>query len=385
MKDKENIVDVSTLENFNLLPIWEKQEREKQPAEKKIFQKEKSSGQKKERRQNFKRHNLYFYTIFPNQETIQKVRAKIKQNGITYSLKEIANVLAEKKERLCIKIKSKNQNVFWKSKRSNTIFTSKEEAIEELLFTKENDQIQCNIENESTPTGDFSHVLKCPYSNKLIPPTNFHNFRQIVEHHLYEECLKVPAEEFVKKLIKVDDKDIVEQWKNESIQIYSYKIGQISNVKYNSISKLKAVINEDLERYFYKSEEVTIPFKDLASVPKAISTEINIFIKEKKRWYSQFLSHCLLNLKRGAFSTFKKNNEIFIRHNQRKSIGQLNGNELCANIIRQISDRKTIQKKELINLVKSEECLTKDILLALKWLSKEGYINEYSNGNVDLN
>ena len=385
MKDKEDIVDVSTLENFNLLPIWEKQEKKKQPAEKKIFQKEKRSGQKNNRKQNSKKHNLYFYTIYPNQETVQRVRAKIKENGITYSLKEIANVLAEKNERLCIKIKSKNQNVFWKSKRSNSFFTSREEAVAHLIFTKESNQIQCNIENESTPTGNFSHVLKCPYSNKLIPPTNFHNFRQIVEHHLYEECLKVPAEEFVKKLIKVDDTDMVEQWKNESIRNYTYKIRQRDNVKYNSISKLKTVINEDLERYFHKTEEVTIPFKDLSSVSKTISSEINIFLKEKKRWYSQFLSHCLLNLKRGAFSTFKKSNQIFIRYNQRKSIGQLNANELCANIIREISDQKTIQKKELINLVKSEDYLTKDILLELKWLSKEGYINEYSNGDVELN
>ena len=385
MKDEENIVDVSTLENFNLLPIWEKKEGKGKPEEKSVFRKEKRSGQKKERKQNSKKDNLYFYTIFPSQETIQKVRAKIKENGITFSLKEIANVLAEKKERLCIKIKSKNQNVFWKSKRSNAVYTTKEEAVLDLIFTKENNQIQCNIENESTPTGDFSHVLKCPHTNKLIPPTNFHNFRQIVEHHLYEECLKVPAEEFVKKLIKVDDRETIEQWKNESIKIYSYRIGQRSNAQYNSISKLKTVVDEDFEKYFYKSEEFTIPFKDLALLPKTISSELNIFIKEKKIWYSQFLAHCLINLKRGAFSTFKKNNEVFIRYNQRKSTAQLISNKLCTLIIQQIPNGKTIQKKDLIKMIKSEENLTKDILLELKWLTKEGYINEYSNGDIDLN
>jgi hypothetical protein len=386
MKDEEKSVDVSTLENFNLLPIWEKKEKKSKPEKKGVFHKEKKSGQKRrERKQSSKKHNLYFYTIFPNQETIQKVRTKIKENGITYSLKEIANVLAEKKERLCIKIKSKNQNVFWKSKRSNAVYTTKEEAVLDLIFTKENNQILCTIENESTPTGNFSHVLKCPHTNKLIPSTNFHNFKQIVEHHLYEESLKVPAEEFVNKLIKVDDRETVEQWKKESIKIYSYRIGQKSNARYNSISKLKTVVNEDFEKYFYKSDEFTIPFKDLASLPKVISSEISVFIQEKKIWYSQFLAHCLINLKRGSFCTFKKNNEVFIRYNQRKSSAQLISNKLCTLIIQQIPDSKTIQKKDLIKMIKSEENLTKDILLELKWLSKEGYINEYSNGDIDLN
>ena len=206
-----------------------------------------------------------------------------------------------------------------------------------------------------------------------------------MEHHLYEECLKVPAEEFVKRLIKVDDRETIEKWKNESIKIYSYRIGQRSNAQYNSISKLKTVVDEDFEKYFYKSEEFTIPFKDLALLPKTISSELNIFIKEKKIWYSQFLAHCLINLKRGAFSTFKKNNDVFIRYNQRKSTAQLISNKLCTLIIQQIPNGKTIQKKELIKMIKSEENLTKDILLELKWLTKEGYINEYSNGDIDLN
>ena len=385
MKDKEDIVDVSALANFNLLPIWEKEGRANQTAEKRVFQKEKRSRKKNEGKRTVKKHNLYFYTIFPNQETIQKVRAKIKENGITYSLKEIANVLAEKNERLSIKIKCKNQNVFWRSKRSNAIYTCKEDAASDIIFSKDNSQILCTIENESTPTGNFSHVLKCPYSNKLIPPTNFHKFREIVEHHLYEECLKIPVEEFINKLIKVDDKDTIEQWKKETIKFYSYEFGKGSKAKCNTISKLKTVINEDFEKHFYKTEELTLPFKDLASLPKVISTEINIFLHEKKIWYTQFLTHCLINLKRGAFTTFKKNNEVFIRYNQRKSTAQLISNRLCTLIINQITENKTIQKKDLINLVKSEQNLTKDILLELKWLSKEGYINEYSNGDLELN
>ena len=48
MKDKEDIVDVSTLANFNLLPIWEKKGRANQTAEKRVFQKEKGSRKKHE-------------------------------------------------------------------------------------------------------------------------------------------------------------------------------------------------------------------------------------------------------------------------------------------------------------------------------------------------
>lgn len=63
----------------------------------------------------------------------------------------------------------------------------------------------------------------------------------------------------------------------------------------------------------------------------------------------------------------------------------MNANKLVNEIFKVISENKNINKKAVIEILKTDAVTTKSIILEIKWLAKSGYINEYSTGSLELN
>ncbi|MDG1138588.1 MAG: hypothetical protein P8N49_03625 [Opitutales bacterium] len=390
MEKNENRVDVSTLKDFNLSPSWDTQEKHKfssnKTSDKTRRKKEYPSKSRGRATIPESKNSEFFYSVLPLKDIIREIKQKIKETSISYSLREIADVIAEKTDRLAVKIvcKSKSKNL-WQSKNTKRIYSEKDEAIHEILSLTKNKIIISVVNSEELPKGNFNYVLQCPRTQKLLPPTNFHDFKQIVEHHLLESEIRTSTDTYVNQLIKISDKDQIDCWSKEVIRRYSYKLVNDSEPVLYTLEKIRSLIEEKFETYFLKFNQIVVGAKEFDNLPNSINIEINNFLKNKKIWRKDFFISCIIYFKKSPFYSFKKGEFLYVRYNARKSAKGINANKLVNKIIMLISEKKNINKRTIVELLKTEEITTKEIIVEMKWLAKTGYINEYSDGTLDLN
>ena len=93
-------IDLSSLDNFDLSPEWESEEKKVRPTPKdKNLKSKKRPIRRKQKGElkNLKSSKSFLsFAITPNLEILQTLKEKIKLTGITYSIKEIASVITDR-------------------------------------------------------------------------------------------------------------------------------------------------------------------------------------------------------------------------------------------------------------------------------------------------
>ena len=96
---------------------------------------------------------------------------------------------------------------------------------------------------------------------------------------------------------------------------------------------------------------------------------------------------CLINLKKSHFTLFKyseKKHTYACAYKRNKfQDNQLNKNAL--KILSALTKSKQNKKSVLLKEDSLKELETKEILLELKWMVKEGFVTEFANGLIEVN
>ena len=102
-------------------------------------------------------------------------------------------------------------------------------------------------------------------------------------------------------------------------------------------------------------------------------------------WSKDFFVSIVINLKRSKFCVFKNEKGSFVRFGSRKKIQDSPTKELTSQILLDLSNASMLAKKSLIKTLRKKDYKLEEIVLELRWLVKEGYLNEYSNGMLETN
>ena len=398
MNEEDAEVDLSSLENFSLSPDWSSSKKPNFPQRNERFlgpknkdSRNRPKGGQPRKKANYAKRNTDFdlgwsFSIIPDVKILQTIKLKLKETGITYSLREITDVIASKNERLMVKIASKNpENQIWKSKTSDSYFISRESAVNNF-FSEEKTFIECKLIEEVMPKGNFMYIFQCPITKELLPPTSFHGFEDVVRHHIYSNRIKSTHEKFIDSLQKIEDKEKIDLWAKSPIKRYSYLLKIEENKEFQSIEALKLAIEKDFfSNFFISKNSLTIAANNLSIIESPLRAQIESFISDKRKWLKDLFTSCLVSLKRSKYCIFKKGEIIYVRQANRKSIENFETKKLTSEIIAIISSDSKVSKKSLSTKLQQKGFDLKELVLELKWLVKEGYINEYSDSSLELN
>ena len=398
MNEEDAEVDLSSLENFSLSPDWSSSKKPNFPPRNERFlgpknkdSRNRPKGGQPRKKANYAKRNTDFdlgwsFSIIPDVKILQTIKLKLKETGITYSLREITDVIASKNERLMVKIASKNpENQIWKSKTSDSYFISRESAVNNF-FSEEKTFIECKLIEEVMPKGNFMYIFQCPITKELLPPTSFHGFEDVVRHHIYSNRIKSTHKKFIDSLQKIEDKEKIDLWAKSPIKRYSYLLKIEENKEFQSIEALKLAIEKEFfSSFFISKNSLTIAANNLSIIESPLRAQIESFISDKRKWLKDLFTSCLVSLKRSKYCIFKKGEIIYVRQANRKSIENFETKKLTSEIIAIISSDSKVSKKSLSTKLQQKGFDLKELVLELKWLVKEGYINEYSDSSLELN
>jgi hypothetical protein len=387
-------VDLSSLTELDFTPNWDNKKSKSENLKTKVqTRKFKAPINKGLSRVKPKFFNLYQLIITPDTKVLSKLKNQIRKTGISYSMDEISSTISSKLERIQIKIEhleDKKEERFYETNFDGFIFNTKRKAIEHILNKGLSSIVTIYNETNGTPNGNYITILKCPVTDKLLPPKSFHNFKDIVNEHLISNKISNNYKNYVAKLVVVDDLDTINQWKETPLSksVYCLKKYENNEKKFNSLESLANYIEVLKTDQFIKSHKfITVREGNVMNLEKDLITYMEDFMKSSNKWKKDLFFNILINLKKSGFHIFKYGvkNHLYATGIKPKSI-QLSGlSDICVKITKLINSTKAMKKGEVLNSIGSQKVKKDFILNELKWLVREGYVREFSNGTITVN
>ena len=404
--NKKRPIDLSSIENFEIEPAWikkpsdtgvndhtgGKQKRgtrdKKRDGRSKASHRKKASFSKDRNQRSFE--TTFDFQLLPQKNILEKIKSEMRKTGVSYALSDICETISAKGERYLIKIKFKEEQEksFIKTIVDQKVFSSEEKAIDHLLRNNFDQCFVKELDQEEKPIKTFSYVYQCPKTEILLPPNNYHRYEEIIQQHILLNGIREGYENFCKRLIKVKDAETIKLWTEKPLMIYKFAIKNAEVNWFRGIKQLRAgLIREMPNSLFEKEAIIKINGNKITLLGSDIKEQFERYFNFKSNWISHLFTACLINLKKSNFTIFK--------HSEKKHTyacaykrNNLQDNQLSKTAQKILSALKTTKEKKKGVLIKEgilKELETKDILLELKWMVKEGYVTEFAEGILEIN
>lgn len=391
---KQKKVDLSQLSDLDFAPNWDN----KYIAGEK--QKDRFKPQRQEHQREFKRKkkeipkrydspfaNKFKITVNPDKTILDTLKRGIRKSGISYSLEEINSAIIDKKNRLQITIEHLKEETFFITTFDNSVFYTKSNAINHIVEKGLKHVVDITETIGENPSGNFKNILKCPESGILLPPKSFHDFEAIIKTHLIEKKIKLNYNNYLNKLITVEDEITINEWKNTPLKKLIFTTRELGSSKrsFNSIEAVQGYISSTETNQFIKTNKVIkIKGDSIDNFEKDLAGFISDFLKNSYQWKKDLFFNTLINFKKSGFYIFKygPKNYLFAAGQKPKTIEITKISENCVKIVKYIQKTEPIKIISILSQSGEMKLEKNQILVELKWLVKEGYVKEFSDGTI---
>ena len=392
---KEEKVDLSQLSNLDFAPNWNNkfntEEKHKNKLEpKRRERKEGFKSRKKElpRRYDSPFSNKFKITVSPDKKILDTLKKSIRKSGVSYSLEEINTAIIDKKNRLQISIEHlKEQETFFIATFDNSIFNTKLGAIKHIIEKGLKHVVDITETIGENPSGNFKNILKCKLTGILLPPKSFHDFEVIVKTHLIENKIKLSYDKYIDDLEIIEDELTISEWKNKPLNKLIYTTKKLNNKRtFNKLESVHGFISSTESGEFIKTDKIIkIKGDRIDTLENNLGDFISDFLKNSYQWKKDLFFNILINFKKSGFHIFKygPKNYLFATAIKPRSIEITKISENCIKIVKFVQSKNPVKIINVLSQSEEMKLMKNQILIELKWLVKEGYVREFSDGTID--
>ena len=306
--------------------------------------------------------------IYPQDDTFDALIKQLKIDCKTYQLFELTQIILEKPERFVLLInRLKDEHApepIYFCPRDKMPFDTKEEAIDHFFDNFISDFYEITDIEVDAPKGDFKLVYRCPFSQKLLSPPNYHLFQDILKSHYKDNVKGMSLADYQNKLICENDPDAVNEWSSEMKKAQNFKLitqelnldndiipendlGKKHDMKLADDSKIEFNLKDQALNYLLNNYEEQIVRKSdnfrlngalLSALPKgSIKESILSEIQTQKRFPLDSANNIRGRLRRHKFTIYKKGSK---------------GVSYVCSVKRKFRDSKTVFTESICELIK---------------------------------
>jgi len=392
---KQKKIDLSQLSDLDFAPNWDNKyiavEKHKDRFKPKRQEHQREFKRKKKevpKRYDTPFANKFKITVNPDKIILDTLKKGIRKSGISYSLEEINSAIIDKKNRLQITIENlKEQETFFITTFDNSIFYTKSNAINHIVEKGLKHVVDITEAIGENPSGNFKNILKCPETEILLPPKSFHDFEAIIKTHLIEKKIRLNYNNYINKLIIVEDEITINEWKITPLKKLIFTAKELNGNKriFNSVEAVQGYIASTETNQFIKTNKVIkIKGDSIDNFEKDLAEFISDFLKNSYQWKKDLFFNTLINFKKSGFYIFKygPKNYLFAAGQKPKTIEITKISENCVKIVKYIQKTEPIKIISILSQSGEMKLEKNQILVELKWLVKEGYVKEFSDGTI---
>ena len=124
--------------------------------------------------------------------------------------------------------------------------------------------------------------------------------------------------------------------------------------------------------------------KKINKLEKELGDFVSQFLRNSYQWKKDLFFDVLINFKKSGFHIFKygPKNYLFATGQKPKTIELAKISETCIKIIKYIQENDRVKIVNILSQSGEMKFEKSQILIEIKWLVKEGYIKEFSDGTI---
>jgi len=341
--------------------------------------------------------------FFPEEGPFQTLIHALKISGKTYSLFEIAQLILEKTDRFHIQIKQQDSSLqptasIFLALPEKFAFLSEDEALHYVMQHHLEDFFEIETVSIEAPKGQFPFVYRCTKTQTFIAPPNYHKAQALLQAHHQQHAPHVSFDHFLQKLEKVNTPEAIEEWGKQMSTVTHYKAKkELPQQKtLESLEQVRACMREHLyDQCIKASQTVRIPGKSLDHMPAGRIREAVLHqLDQQRRFPLDTANHLRGRLRHLNFAFFKRNGISYLSAIKRRlRVKGLVFSDSIQQLVTFLEANPNIAIHHLpqayLNIQPNEpdrarstddEQKIKALMQDVRWLVKEGYLTEFSDG-----
>ena len=373
--NKDRVVDLNTLKALELGPNWENDVKVTERSKKDRVVQRKRKGNSTTTN---KHQNKFSINPFPDFKVITEILKRVKKAGITYELKEIYDVFINDKNKLNYRVsRQENENLFYITNLNSEIFDNKKKLISYIMQNQLEELFEKKKIEDDNQLPNFQSMLKCPKTNKLLPPQSYHEFERYILEHIHENGIITEFDKYCHSLDTTNDIAEINEFKEDKKKkfVYTKKSGGDKNYSLIDINK---EINENKESvYFIEHNFLKLDYEQIRTLN--FNVEINLRTLEIK---NLLYGNIINAIKRAGFHLIKLNKKTYATWVKNKKYDFNMLSDLSKNIINQVKKNKMTKKRNILETKENIKHSKTNILLEMRFLINEGYLRELSDSSI---
>ena len=375
--NKEDKMSLKSLESFDFSENWDEKPKPKVKNEiKKTFKTKKLNEKIKK-----KITKKLITQIIIEEQIVSVIKKQLLKDALTRTIDEIAQTIYEKKAYSIIAKHKDESKMFYVNKKSNEISFTRSEAVRSLFL--KNNIIDIKIVREIEINNPPQYVLKCDLTNKLFPPQSHNLYENIIESEIIKNHFKYNKETLVSKQKRTTEDSDVEEFVKSGIQEVVFMIEGIKK-EYQSIDILMGDMeNKYFNNFFAVKNKIKINVKKMTE--EMFTKRVVDELPEKRVLLSK-IKNCLTSIfKKTKYDIQNINGQSYICAYRKNKVDLNSLNDISKKILLELSGKKNLKTKILIEAIKDSEITGIDVLKQIKWLATEGIIKQFTNGKIISN
>lgn len=321
---------------------------------------------------------------------------QIKASSRAYPLFDLARMFLDKPDRHRVKITAMDAAAILYQGGENGPVAFDRQVLERNAFP----QLKHLYYAEETtqgepPKGNYSNVARCRLNGALLGPTNYHGYQPALRR-LYEERFsrRMPFTEFQREIDVVSDPAVVEQWKEQSRTVTTFKtLQEPEAISFASASEAERHFREHyLPKVLRSANAFELSGDASRNLPeRSLAAAVRQSWEEENRFPGHLMNHLRHEFIHAGLYIFKHRNRIQLVSAIRPvpfGNSQQTLSDSVTEILKVIAATPKCTRAELgakILAAHQDDPAKKSQLASdLHWLTHAGHVIELHNGILEL-
>lgn len=255
--------------------------------------------------------------LYPQDDVFDALVKRLRASARTYQLFEIAQLILEKADRYVLVVANKKSadatsaQALYYSVPAHLPFETEDAAIDFVLANYLEQYFEPQTVEVAAPSGHFQMINKCPFTDTLIGPPNYHKYGHFLKQHYEAKVTGLSFEAYQAKIVADKSQESIDAWLESMKSVTRYRVKEAQDGEPEVLDDLAAV-RQFLLKYRKSSvvasdQRVRFAGRDIEKLPKSpLQAAIVDYVARQLQFPLDTANNIRGRLRRHHFTVYKK-------------------------------------------------------------------------------
>lgn len=255
--------------------------------------------------------------LYPQDDVFDALVKRLRASARTYQLFEIAQLILEKADRYVLVVANKqaagaaSPQPLYYSVPAHLPFESEDAAIDFVVANYLEQFFELQTVEMAAPSGHFQMINKCPFTDTLIGPPNYHKYSHFLKQHYEAKVTGLSFDAYQAKVVGDKSQESIDAWLESMKTATQYRVKEPQAGEPEVLEDLSAVrqflIKFRKSSVVASDQRIRFAGRDIEKLPKSpLQAAIVDYVARQVQFPLDTANNIRGRLRRHHFTVYKK-------------------------------------------------------------------------------